>query len=110
MKYLLVCIVAIFIISGCGVNTWTAQDLSDWYVSNKTRYPTFYNELYYRGSNKEYHYFICRVFDYYANMKVRRDEIDIDDVRPAIGVFGKPFPGYYAVDPNENYKRIENVK
>lgn len=96
--------------AGCGVNTWTGQELTSWYISNKSKYPTFYSPLYYRGSDKHYHYFICRALDSYVNMRVKRDEINIDDVRASIGVFRKPFPGYYAVDPNDNYNRIDNPK
>jgi hypothetical protein len=107
MKHLIIFTLILFLLSGCGVQTWTEQDLTAWYTGNKSKYPHFYSPLYYRGTDKHYHYFICRTFDIYANMRVKREEIEIDEVRPPIGVFGKPFPGYYPVDPNDNYNRVD---
>ena len=75
-----------------------------------TRNEFSYSPLYYRGTDKYYHYFICRAFDSFVNIRVKWGEVEIDEVRPPIGVFGKPFPGYYAVDPNDNYNRIDNLK
>ena len=110
IKYLAASILIMFLMTGCGVRTWTAQELTNWYTSNVDRSPAHYSPLYYRGSNENYHYFIYRVFDSFVNVKVKRDEIEIDEVKPAIGIFGKPFPGYYSVDPNDNYNRIDNLK
>jgi hypothetical protein len=107
---IIISIALLFCLSGCKKDVWTADELQRWYSPLKQGNPSFVSPLYYRGTDNNYHYFICRSMDDFVNIKVIKEEIRLDDIKPAISISSKPFPGYYAVDPNNGYKRVDEAK
>lgn len=85
---------------------WTAEELKEWYLHAKTADSRFISPLYYQGTDEKYHYFICRSIDVWVPMKVTKEEILIDDIKPYKSSSNtSDFPGYYIVDPEKNYSK-----
>jgi hypothetical protein len=98
------------LLSGCAKSVWTADELKEWYSTTDDN-PLLHGPLYYRGTDNQYHHFICRSLDDWCFFKVNKNELPLSDVRPLINIFfGSPFPGYYVVDPAHGYKRIEEMQ
>ena len=104
-------VLGILLVSGtsCERSTWTAGELSDWYSRHADGSP-HYGPLYYRGSDAEFHYFVIRAMDDWVFPKVARGEIGLQDERllvTASSGANSPFPGHYAVDPLNGFKKIK---
>lgn len=84
---------------------WTANELRDWYGGlDEHRFQP--GPVFYRGSDAEFHHFAVRSMDAWVMPRVRRDEIELD-VRPRLGISSDPFPGYYVVDPLDEFRKTE---
>ena len=101
-------IIVVFLtcLSGCSNNLRTADEIQEAYSICKTHNPSFTSLLHYRGTDSEYHYFIYRSTDDFVLIKVKKEEIQLTDVRPPIAASGKPFC-YYSVDPIYGFKRVD---
>lgn len=96
---------------GCDTGgEWSAKELKEWYVKLDKSDSWPLSPLYYQGSDKEYHYFICRSMDTWVPVWVRKEEIEIEDLKPyATTSQSSNFPGHYKVDPaNDFCKVVEN--
>jgi hypothetical protein len=119
MKRLIPIVFLLMTILSCAtigaMRTWTVQETKDWYKEYYVNQPNqprpFVSQIYYRGSNDKYHYFISRYMDEWVFMKIKVEELTIGDVRPewtsssksdSAGLFG-----YYPVDPLDNFKKVQ---
>ena len=112
MKFLVASIFAVYLLVGCqSGGHWTANELRDWYVKLEQSDPRFLTPLYYRGTDQYFHYFLCRSMDTWVPVKVSKEEIDIEDIRPYESVSqAEYFPGYYTVDPEQGFKKISEKR
>ena len=112
MKFLVTCLFVVLLLVGCQTGShWTAKELSDWYIKLKESDPRFLSPLYYEGTNENYHYFVCRSMDTWVPVKVSKEEIDIEDIRPYVSVSqAEHFPGYYSVDPEQGFRKVRESK
>ena len=107
----LILIGLVVIFAGCQTGgNWTANELSEWYIGLQESDSHFFSPLYYRGTNEEYHFFICRSMDTWVPVKVVKDQINIADVRPYMEISQtKIFPGYYIVDPKHKFTKVTEI-
>ncbi len=100
---------ALLLPTGCLTkDIWTADEIIQWHAEYAVDDPKdFYSPLYYCGTDEKYHHFIIRVMDDWVIMKVAKEEIDIADPRPLATSSGGASPGYYAIDPQNGFRRIE---
>ena len=104
-------------ISGCistgAIRTLTVQQTKDWYQENYVEQPAqprpFVSELYYRGSDVKYHYFVSRFMDEWVFIKISVDDLNIADLRPEWTYSSQTEPtrsfGYYPVNPLKNFEK-----
>ncbi len=104
-------LIAVLLLAGCASkNTWTANEIIEWHSKNVLDTPKLYSPLYYRGSDEKHHYFSIRAIDRWILMKVVKDEIFITDQKPLETYSSENYLGYYAVDPQNEFKKIEDQK
>lgn len=60
----------------------------------------------YQGSDQQYHYFIARVMDDWAFIRINKDELTVPDGRPYLGTSSSQ-RYYYLVDPSQAYRKVE---
>lgn len=106
MKNSLAVILLFFVSFGCtSVPVLSAGETREYYMTWVKGKPSGWGKMYYRGTDDEYHHFICRPMDRFVLFKVKKSEIEIPDTRPVPGSFKERFY-YYAVDPERNFVRI----
>ncbi len=121
MKKLMLILIFVSTISGCtsigAMRSWTVQETKDWYkeyyVGQPVQARPVTSQIYYRGSDDKFHYFISRSMDEWVFIKIRRDELAITDERPkwtSNQSSSTNAIGYYPVDPLDNFKRIEQAR
>jgi hypothetical protein len=90
-------------LTGCRKAVWTKKETIDWY----TNYSSIVHDgLRYQGSDAQSHHFIARVMDEWVFIRVRKSQLKLDDERPFSTGSNAHFT-YYAVDPSQNFKKIE---
>ncbi len=87
---------------GCSTTPMNKQEAAEWYAS----YHSMVRWVGYQGSDQQYHYFIARVMDDWAFIRIKRDELTVSDERPYRGTSSSPLY-YYLVDPNRDYRKVE---
>ena len=93
-------------LTGCSSNLRTADEIQEAYSLRKADNPSFTSLLGYRGTDSQYHYFIYRSADDFVLIKIKKEEIQLTDVRPPIAASDKSFC-YYSVDPILGFKRVD---
>jgi len=102
-------LIVVLLLAGCASkNTWTANEIIEWHSKNVLDTPKLYSPLYYRGSDEKHHYFSIRAIDRWILMKVVKKEIIITDQKPLETYTSENYLGYYAVDPQNDFKKIED--
>jgi len=110
-KYILLSLLSISLF-GCFFNrVSTVQDTKDWYQKYYVgQTDNHVSPLYYKGSNEKFHFYICRSMDEWVNFKIRYEELKLEEILPLLkNSFQKDttsHPGYYAVDPLNDFKKI----
>jgi len=112
MKKIMITIFVCLLFLGCQTGGhWTANELGEWYVELKQNNPRLLSPLYYQGTDNNFHYFVCRSIDTWVPVKVDKEEIEMEDIRPYLSVSqSKNFPGYFVVDPEYDFKKINDTK
>jgi hypothetical protein len=106
LKYALPVILLLCTVFGCmSMQVWSAGEAREYYMTWVKGNPSGWGKMYYRGTDDEYHHFICRPMDSFVLFKVKKHEIEIADMRPVPGSFKERFY-YYAVDPEKKFVRI----
>ena len=93
--------------SGCAADVWTRQEVEAWYGEYAAGGPG-YGPLHYRGTDAGHHHFIIRALDEWVVMQVPVDGLQLEDERPLARYSGEDYPGYYAVDPQNGFTRIND--
>ena len=105
LSWIVLCVALVLTPACLHLNAWTTDELAEWHRTWGVDSP-----LYYIGSDEEHHYFRCRSADSWVHPWVPRSEIVIADERPHdLLSSGVPFPGYYAVDPEQDYRRLDET-
>ena len=87
------------------VQVWTVKDIRDFYRDNYTDgSPKTLSPLYYQGSDDKFHYLICSSKGEWMNMQVESSELRLDDIRSYSVSTTTDTPGYYAIDPMDNFQ------
>lgn len=90
-------------LSSCRKTEWTRQEVVEWY----SQYGSMVRGgLLYRGSDRQWHYFIARVMDDWAFIQIKKEELRLGDERVYSQASAAPF-SYYAVDPGHDFRKIE---
>ena len=104
-------LIAILLLAGsASANTWTAKEIVDWHLKYAVDTPGLYSDFFYRGSDDKHHYFSIRAVDHWVLMNVARREVKITDQRPLKKYSSENYLGYYAVDPQNKFNKIEGKK
>ena len=97
------------LLCACGTREWSEEELHKWYAdwgAETASRPL--RSLFYRGSDATHHHFICRPMDSWVFIMVPRDQLSLPEEKPSIaGLSTGPFPGYFAVDPFNGYRRLK---
>jgi hypothetical protein len=105
-RALLPALLAPLVLGGCLFDSaMTPAELTTWYEETAPDSP-HKGPLWYRGTDQEFHYFMCRVMDRWVESRVVRADLEIPFLRPALRTSGGPFPGHYAVDPSRGYVMV----
>ena len=96
------------VLLGCDTGgEWKAEELRNWYFELSKADSRFLSPLYYQGTDEDSHHFTCRSMDTWVPVRVRKEEINIQDVRPLKSASQtRSFPGYYAVDPEKAFAKL----
>ncbi len=94
-------VVALGVLPACRTTPLNKQEAADWY----TRYGSMVRWVGYQGSDQQFHYYIARVMDDWNFIRIRRDELKVDDERPFSRASSAPLY-YYLVDPRHDYQRV----
>lgn len=104
MKPLLVLLVVALAVPSCKEEVWTPAEAKEWY--ERWSLPsTVQRGLGYQGSDAVYHYFIARPIDDWVFIKIRREDLRIDDERPRQQVSSASMGVYYSVDPSDGFRK-----
>ncbi|MEJ2183060.1 MAG: hypothetical protein P8Y66_06015 [Nitrospirota bacterium] len=90
-------------LTSCRKTEWTKQEVTQWYAKYHS---AIRGGLGYQGSDRQWHYFIARVFDEWVFIRMKKEEVRLEDERPALRTSNAPL-AYYAVDPSRNFRKIE---
>jgi len=110
MKTLTALIVILQLAGSTSANTWTANEIVDWHLKYAVDTPELYRAFYYRGSDDNHHYFSIRAIDRWVFMNVAKSEVKITNQKPLIKRSSENYLGYYVVDPQDEFKKIEGTK
>ena len=94
-------VVAVF--STCRKTEWTKKEVIEWHERFGSRER---GGLGYQGSDEQHHHFIARAVDSWVFIKVKRDELKMDDERPFSRASSAPL-AHYAVDPARDFQKVE---
>ncbi len=89
-------------IPACRTTPLNKQEATDWYA----KYASLVRWVGYQGSDQQYHHLIARVMDDWNFIRIRKDELTVDDERPYSTASGAPLY-YYLVDPSRDYRKVE---
>lgn len=107
MKHALIVMLLACLSFGCSsVPVLSAGEAREYYLKWVKGNPSGWGKMYYRGTDEEYHHFICRPMDQFVLFKVKKDEIGISDIHPVPVSFKERFY-YYAVDPEKRFVIIQ---
>ena len=70
----LVALLTLVVKVACSSVTWSAEELAQWYGEYAQDSP-YYSELWYLGTDENYHYFRCRAIDSSVLPRVPREEV-----------------------------------
>src|ERR1043165_9363232 len=82
------------LIPACRTTPLDKQEAGDWYA----RYASMVRWVGYQGSDQQFHYYIARVMDGWNFIRIRKDELKVDDERPYSTAPSAPLY-HYLVDP-----------
>jgi hypothetical protein len=108
-KTIILFILLLVFVAGCYNNrVWENREFVEWYgeywhSDNNQNI----RDLYYRGTDSNYHYFIMHTIDSWLSVRIAKNEIKLIEEKPYKAVSSDPFPGYYIVDPMNGFKRID---
>lgn len=103
-------LIGIVFLVGCSSNprVWTVEETKEWYeqysAEQSEEMKSFLSPLYYQGSTNECHYFMCRLMDESVFIKIKIDDLKLDEIKPKEE---DSTAYYYAVDPLNDFKKIE---
>lgn len=101
---LIIGLVAVVVsLTSCRKTEWTKQEVIEWYAEYHS---LIRGGLGYQGSDQRWHYFIARVFDEWVFIQMKKEELKLEDERPASSTSNASL-AYYAVDPSRNFRKIE---
>lgn len=92
----------LFGVAGCSTAPMDKQEAAEWYAS----YHSAVRWIGYQGSDRQYHYFIARVMDDWAFIRVKKSELAVADERPYRETLSSQLY-YYLVDPSRDYRKVE---
>lgn len=95
----------LFLSISCHSKIWTVTELQEWYAS-VLESPCSPSQLFYRGSDTQYHHFTCRPIDSWVIIQVRRSELILAETLPFQAPSQNGSIGYYPVDPSNQFRRI----
>ena len=95
-------VVVVGSLTSCRKTEWTKQEVVEWYAKNQS---SVRGGLGYQGSDQQWHHFIARVFDEWVFIRMKKEELKLEDERPASKASNAPL-AYYAVDPSRNFQKI----
>jgi hypothetical protein len=106
MKYILYIVLSVFLVGCASTSVWTREEIHAWYMKNVHTLPDPASPVRYRGTDERYHYLLIRDKDSWRNIKVNKEEIHINDVRPVSTYIDNGHLGYYAVDILNGYEKV----
>ena len=95
-------LLALGCIPACRTTPLNKQEAADWYA----RYASMVRWVGYQGSDQQFHYYIARVMDDWNLIRIRKDELKVDDERPYSTASSAPFY-HYLVDSSRDYRKTE---
>ncbi len=105
--WLVIIVICIF---GCTNNRiWKNNDFIDWYGKywHDEKIDENIRALFYRGTSDKYHHFIMRTVDSWLLVRIDKGEVSIEEERQYKTDSSAKFPGYYIVDPMNDYKKVD---
>src|SRR5262245_6509915 len=94
-------LLALGCISACVNTPLDRSAAADWY----SRYGSMVRWVGYQGSDQQFHYFIARVMDDWNWIRIRKDELRVEDERPYSRRSSGPLY-YYLVDVSKDYRKV----
>lgn len=94
-------LLALGCVSACVGTPLDRQAAADWY----SRYSAMVQWVGYQGSDRQFHYYIARVMDDWNWIRIRREELRVDDERPYSTRSSGPLY-YYLVDVGQDYRKV----
>jgi len=92
-------------LSACSTAPMNRQEAADWYTKNASELTW----VGYQGTDEDYHYFVGRMKDKWAFIRIRKGDLTVEDQRKFISTFRYPIY-YYQVDPSRDYVKIEGTE
>jgi len=102
LVYIVVLLTVLLSLSACTSAPMNRQEAVDWYTNNAAEL----TRVGYQGTDKNYHYFAGRTKKGWAFIRVRKNELTMEDERTFTSIYRYPVY-YYLVDPTQDYKKIE---
>ena len=89
-------------VPACRTTPMNKPEAANWYA----RYHSMVPWVGYQGSDDRNHYFIARVMDDWAFIRIKKDQLTVSDERPYRGTSSSSLY-YYLVDPSRDYRKTE---
>jgi hypothetical protein len=104
IRYIPIAVVLLLLVSvsGCSTTPMNKQEAAEWYGS----YHSMVRWVGYQGSDHQFHFFIARVMDDWAFIRIKKGELTVPDERPYRGTSSSQLY-YYLVDASRDYRKVE---
>ena len=99
---LLALLLVLACIPACRTTPLDKPEAADWYAG----YASMVRWVGYQGSDQKFHYYIGRVMDDWSFIRIRKDELRVDDERSYSTASSAPLY-HYLVDPSRDYRKVE---
>jgi hypothetical protein len=107
--------IPLFALALCGCETpfkkavWTPAEVREWHERWSSP-ATVQRGIGYQGSDDVFHYFIARPIDSWVSIKIRREELHLEDERPRQQTSAASMGIHYMVDPGESFRKREPIQ
>jgi hypothetical protein len=97
-------ILILSLLTGCvtGDSLWTKEEVVSW-CSQHRKAVGFVG---YQGSDQAHHHYIVRYMDDCVFIRIRKEELKLNDERPFSNAWSAPLY-FYLVDPARDFEKIE---
>jgi len=101
IKFVFLIVIAAFAINCSHIKSSTPSEVKVYFQKWIKGNPSGWGMMFYSGTDNEYHYFKCRPVDSWVFFKVKKQQINITDIRTK-----KESGHYYPIDPENGFLKI----